>query len=72
MAITAGELLDTSVAQLQTLAAFLGDQLGEGGEQAESATAEARACREILLSLRVLIMRLAPSSGAAKPYAGAA
>jgi len=71
MVITPGELLDTSVAQLETLAAFLGDQLGDGGEHAEFATAEALACREILLSLRALIMKLAPAAGAAKPYAGA-
>jgi hypothetical protein len=63
MIITPGELLDTSMAQLQTLAAFLADQLGDCSDQPELATAEARACREILLSLSVLILKLAPSLG---------
>ena len=56
--ITPRELLDTSIAQLRTLARFLGEQLGEGREGAEPATAETRACHEILRSLRVLILRL--------------
>jgi hypothetical protein len=56
--ITPRELLDTSIAQLWTLARFLGEQLGEGREGAEPATAEIRACREILRSLSVLIPRL--------------
>ena len=38
MMITPGELLDTSIAQLQTLAAFLGDQLGDKRDRPESAT----------------------------------
>lgn len=50
------ELLDISIAQLQTLRAFLSDQLREIGEEsAQSATAEVRACNEILLSLSSLI-----------------
>jgi len=32
MLITRREMFDTSVAQLETLAAFLGEQLGEGGD----------------------------------------
>jgi hypothetical protein len=56
--ITPRELLDTSIAQLWTLARFLGEQLGEGREGAEPTTAEARACHEILQSLRLLIVRL--------------
>jgi len=56
--ITPRELLDTSIGQLWTLARFLGEQLGEGMEGAEPTTAEARACHEILRSLRVLIVRL--------------
>ena len=43
--ITPGELLDTSIAQLQTLAAFLGDQLGDKRDRLESATSEARVDR---------------------------
>jgi hypothetical protein len=58
MMITPGELLDTSIAQLQTLAAFLGDQLGDKRDRAESATSETRACKEILLSLSALILKL--------------
>jgi hypothetical protein len=58
MMITPGELLDTSIAQLQTLVAFLGDQLGDRNERPEPATLEARACEEILLSLSVLIPKL--------------
>ena len=56
--ITPGQLLDTSIAQLQTLAAFLGDQLGDRSDRPESATSEARTCEEILLSLSVLILKL--------------
>jgi hypothetical protein len=56
--ITPRELLGTSIAQLWTLARFLGEQLDEGVEGAEPTTAEARACHEVLRSLRVLILRL--------------
>jgi hypothetical protein len=45
------ELLDTSIAQLRTLLAFLDDQLSH----ANSAEIETRACKEIARSLRVLI-----------------
>jgi hypothetical protein len=58
MMITPRELLDTSIAQLETLVAFLGDQLGDRNERPEPATSEARACEEILLSLSVLIPKL--------------
>jgi hypothetical protein len=58
MMITPGDLLDTSIAQLQTLAAFLGDQLGDSSDRPEFASSEARACQDILLSLSVLIVRL--------------
>jgi hypothetical protein len=58
--ITPGELLETSIAQLQTLVAFLGDQLGDPNERPERATLEARACEEILLSLSLLIQNLKP------------
>jgi hypothetical protein len=51
MTITPLELLDTSIAQLQTLVAFLDDQLG----WTESATLETRACKEIARSLCLLI-----------------
>jgi hypothetical protein len=58
MTITPRELLDTSIAQLRILAAFLGDELGELRERAETATPEARACKEILLTISVLIPKL--------------
>lgn len=56
--ITPRELLDTSIAQLRTLVRFLDEQIGEGRGGAEPATAEARACDEILQSLSVLILKL--------------
>ena len=58
MMISPAELLDTSVAQLQTLCAFLGEQLGDRNDRPDSATSEARACGEILLSLSGLILKL--------------
>ena len=58
MMISPAELLDTSVAQLQTLTAFLGEQLGDRNDRPDSATSEARACGEILLSLSGLILKL--------------
>ena len=51
MTITPLELLDTSIAQLQTLVAFLDDQL----DTRECVTAEACACKEIARSLGTLI-----------------
>ena len=45
------ELLDTAIAQLQTLVTFLDDQLC----WTESAELETRACAEIARSLRLLI-----------------
>ena len=63
MTITPLELLDTSIAQLQTLVAFLDDQL----DGTEFATAETCACKEIARSLCSLIrtyeaVRLADSA----------
>src|SRR6266404_8318304 len=51
MTMTPPELLDTSIAQLQTLVTFLDDQLC----WTESAALETRACKEIARSLRLLI-----------------
>ena len=53
MVITPVELLDTSVAQLQTLLAFLDEQLDGTGFP----TPETCACQEIARSLCVLIRR---------------
>jgi hypothetical protein len=57
MTITPGELLETSIAQLQTLVAFLGEQLdgSAGADTARSSTLEVRACQDMLVSLTVLL-----------------
>jgi len=51
MRIMPPELPDTSIAQLQTLGAFLGDQM----TWTESAALETRACKEIAGSLCLLV-----------------
>jgi len=61
MLITPQEVLDTSVAQLETLAAFLREQLDESVDDPRQVTDETRACKEILGSLRVLILRVRPT-----------
>ena len=51
-------LLDTSIAQLQTLASFLAEEMGEFRQKTVIATPEARACKEILMTISVLIPKL--------------
>jgi len=51
-------LLDTSIAQLQTLASFLAEEMGEFRQKSVIATPEARACKEILMTISVLIPKL--------------
>jgi len=51
-------LLDTSIAQLQTLASFLAEEMGQYRQRTVVATPEARACKEILLTISVLIPKL--------------
>jgi hypothetical protein len=51
-------LLDTSIAQLQTLASFLAEEMGEYRQKTVNASPEARACKEILLTISVLIPKL--------------
>jgi len=51
-------LLDTSIAQLQTLASFLAEEMGEFRQKTVVATPEARACKEILMTISVLIPKL--------------
>jgi hypothetical protein len=51
-------LLDTSIANLRTLAAYFADELGNCGLRREIQTPEARACREALLTISVLIPKL--------------
>jgi hypothetical protein len=58
MTVAPGVLLDTSIAQLRTLAAFLAEEMGELSEKSEAASLEARACKEILLTISVLIPKL--------------
>jgi hypothetical protein len=57
MTITPDELLETSIAQLRTLVAFLGEQLdgSADGDTAQSSTLEVRACKDMLDSLTVLL-----------------
>jgi hypothetical protein len=57
MTITTRELLDTSSANLRTLAAFLAEQLDESVAGSE-VTVELHACREVLRSLRALIPKI--------------
>ena len=58
MTTTPRLLLDTSIAQLQTLASFLAEEMGQYRQRAVVATPEARACKEILLTISVLIPKL--------------
>jgi hypothetical protein len=51
-------LLDTSIANLRTLAAFFADELGNCGRASPVPSAEARACQEALLTISVLIPKL--------------
>ena len=69
--ITPREVLDISVAQLEVLAAFLGEQLEAVND--ERVATETRSCNEILGSIRALIVRVHASrrgtceSGPAEP-----
>ena len=58
MTVTPRLLLDTSIAQLQTLASFLAEEMGEYRQMSVIATPEARACKEILMTISVLIPKL--------------
>lgn len=51
-------VIDSSIVQLQRLSAYLVDTLGELRADSRAATLEARACKEILLSITVLIPKL--------------
>jgi hypothetical protein len=65
MNATPRELLETAIAQLQMLTAFLGDQLADRAVEPRSAdTAEILACREILASLGALIKKVEAASRA--------
>ena len=59
MIATPRELLDTSIAQLQMLTAFLGDQLADSAVESRAYdTPEILACRELLVSLGALIAKV--------------
>jgi hypothetical protein len=58
MTLTPRVLLDTSIAQLQTLASFLAEEMGTYRQASPTASPEARACKEILLTISVLIPKL--------------
>lgn len=51
-------VIDSSIVQLQRLSAYLVDTLGELRADSRASTLEARACKEILLSITVLIPKL--------------
>ena len=51
-------LLDISIAQLKTLASYLAEEMVTIREHTEKATPEVRACKEILLTISVLIPKL--------------
>jgi hypothetical protein len=51
-------LLDTSIANLHTLAAYFADELGNCGQTATVPSPEARACQEALMTISVLIPKL--------------
>jgi hypothetical protein len=51
-------LLDTSIANLRTLAAFFADEFGNCGQASAVPSPEARACQEALLTISVLIPKL--------------
>lgn len=51
-------LIDSSIVQLERLSSYLVDTLGELRADSRAATLEARACKEILLSISVLIPKL--------------
>lgn len=51
-------LIDSSIVHLQRLSSSLAAELGELHSQSPTATVEARACKEILLSIAVLLPKL--------------
>jgi hypothetical protein len=51
-------LLDTSIANLRTLAAFFAGELVNCGQSHRVPSPEARACQEALLTIAVLIPKL--------------
>ncbi|HUN26468.1 MAG TPA: hypothetical protein VMU67_09175 [Steroidobacteraceae bacterium] len=58
MTTSARMLIETSIAQLQSLSACLVSELGALGPRRPGESLEARACKEILLSITVLVPKL--------------
>lgn len=58
MTTDARTLLDVSIANLTTLASLLADELGDCGRPLPVSSPEARACKEALLTITVLIPKL--------------
>lgn len=56
--MSAQVLIDSSIVQLRRLSSCLADELGELRSESQTATVEARACKEILLSITVLLPKL--------------
>ena len=58
MAVEPKSLLDVSIANLRALAAFFADEIGQCAESSQPPSPEARACKETLLTISVLIPKL--------------
>jgi len=58
MMATPHMLLERSIRELQTLAASLAEEVGSACDCAHVVTPEARACKELLLSISVLLPKL--------------
>jgi hypothetical protein len=58
MQVEPTELLDNSIAQLQSLAAFFADEIGSCEPRAVAANPETRICKEALLTISVLLPKL--------------
>ena len=58
MFIEPSALLDQTIDTLQTLAAYLEDEVDERTQPATSLSPEARRCKEALLTINVLIPKL--------------
>jgi len=73
MATTAQALIDTSLAQLQSLSACLVSELSVLHDRTATQSLEARACKELLLCITVLVPKLQAARyvvGAAAPPPG--
>jgi hypothetical protein len=58
MMATPHALLERSIGELEILAASLAEEMGSACDGRRAATAEARVCKELLLSISVLLPKL--------------